>query len=137
MKIYHFSLALFVFIGFTSVISSIGVFDNVYTHTNEVSVTVNESDVEGIKQISGDNILSADEYASSNPDQGGVSSFIPGYSLLIKTLDSALNVDKLIMEYCPLSATSTVQPFADYAKDVMWVIYGAGLISYLRKYQVG
>jgi len=137
MKIYHFALAIFIFVGFSSVVTSMGVFANVYSHTPEVSITINESDIEGIKKISGQDILSGDEYLNSNPDQGGLLSFIPGYSLLIKILDQTINVDKLIMEYTPPSSASIVQPLATFFKNIMWVIYGAGVLSFLRKYRVG
>lgn len=136
MKIYHFALAIFIFVGFSSVINGIGIFSNVYSHTNEVNMTVSDSDIEGIKQISGSDILSGDEFAASNPDQGGILSFIPGFGLLIKILDQTLNFDKLIMEYTPSSAESTVQPLATFFARIMQVIYGVGVISFLRKYRV-
>lgn len=128
---------MFIFVGFSSVVNTIGIFDNVYTHTPEVNMTVNESDIEGIKQISGADILSENEYLDSNPDQGGLLSFIPGFSLLIKILDQALNLDKLIMEYCPPSAEEIVQPVATFFARILQVVYAAGLISFLRKYKVG
>jgi hypothetical protein len=136
MKIYHFALAIFIFIGFSSVVTSMGVFANIYSHTPEVHTTINESDIEGIKKISGQDILSGDEYLDSNPDQGGLLSFIPGFSLLIKILDQTLNVDKLIMEYTPSSSASIVQPLATFFARIMQLIYGIGIISFLRKYRV-
>jgi len=137
MKIYHFALAIFIFIGFSSVVTSMGVFANIYSHTPAVNMTINEEDIEGIKKISGQDILSGDEYLNSNPDQGGLLSFIPGFSLLIKILDQTLNVDKLIMEYTPPSSASIVQPLATFFARIMQLIYGIGIISFLRKYRVG
>jgi hypothetical protein len=137
MKIYHFALAIFIFVGFSSVVTSMGVFANIYSHTPEVNMTVDESDIEGIKQISGEDILSSDDFLNSNPDTGGILSFIPGFNLLIKILDQTINVDKLILEYTPLSARDTVQPLANFFATIMQVIYGIGIISFLRKYKVG
>lgn len=136
MKIYHFALAIFIFVGFSSVVTSMGVFGSVYSHTPEVNMTVNSDDIDGIKQISGEDILSGDEYINSNPDQGGLLSFIPGFSLLIKILDQTINVDKLIMEYVPSSAEDIVQPLATFFARIMQLIYGIGVISFLRKYRV-
>lgn len=136
MKIYHFALAIFIFVGFSSVVTSMGVFANIYSHTPEVNMTINEDDIDGIKQISGEDILSGDEYINSNPDQGGLLSFIPGFSLLIKILDQTINVDKLIMEYVPPSAKDIVQPLATFFARIMQLIYGIGIISFLRKYRV-
>lgn len=137
MKIYHFALAIFIFVGFSSVVTSMGVFANIYSHTPAVNMTIHEADIEGIKKISGSDILSGDEYLNSNPDQGGLLSFIPGFSLLIKILDQTINVDKLIMEYVPSSSSSIVQPLATFFARIMQVIYGIGIISFLRKYRVG
>lgn len=137
MKIYHFALGIFIFVSFSSVINSIGVFEPVYSHTNAVNMTINEDDIADIKQISGSDILSGDEFAASNPDQGGLLSFIPGFGLLIKILDQTLNIDKLVMEYCPTSAEDIVQPLATFFARIMQLIYGIGLISFIRKYQVG
>ena len=137
MKIYHFALAIFIFVGFSSVVTSMGVFANIYSHTPAVNMTVNEEDIEGIKQISGEDVLSESDYLNSNPETGGFLSFIPGFSLLIKILDQTINVDKLIMEYVPPSSTSIVQPLATFFARIMQLIYGIGIISFLRKYRVG
>lgn len=137
MKIYSMALAVFVFVGFTSAVTAMGWPGDVYSHTSGIDYTFNGSDIEGIKKISGSDILSGDDFLSSNPDQGGILSFIPGFSLLIKTLDMSLNIDKLILEYTPISAHETVQPLANFFATIMQVVYGIGIISFLRKYRVG
>jgi len=137
MKIYAIALAIFIFVGFSSVVTAMGVFGSgIYSHTNEVSFTVNQTDIEGIKKVSGQDVLSESEMQSSNPDTGGLLSFIPGFNLFIKTIDMALNVDKLIMEYVPPSSEDIVQPLANFFGKIMWVIYGVGVISFLRRYKV-
>ena len=136
MKIYHFALAIFIFVGFSSVVNGIGLFGGIYSHTNEVQMTINTDDINDIKQVSGEDILSETEYFSSNPDTGGILSFIPGFGLLIKILDQTINVDKLIMEYVPPNAESTVQPIAIFFARIMQVVYGVGIISFLRRYRV-
>ena len=136
MKIYQFALAIALFVGFSSVITSMGVFGNIYTHTNEVDVSVNSADIEGIKSVSGLDVMSESEMQSSNPDQGGLLSFIPGYSLFIKIIDMTINIDKLILEYTPPSSKEIVQPFANFIATIMQIVYAVGLISFLRRYKV-
>ena len=136
MKIYQFALVIAIFVGFSSVITSMGVFGNIYTHTNEVDITINQDDIDGIKSISGSDILSNDEMQSSNPDQGGLLSFIPGFSLFIKIIDMTLNIDKLILEYTPPTSKDIVQPFANFVSTIMQIVYAVGLISFLRRYKV-
>lgn len=137
MKIYHFALAVFIFTTFSALIMESGAFSNVYSHTSTQSYTINSTDLDNIELISGQNILSGDEYAGSNPDQGGILSFIPGFSFMVNVLDKTLNIDKLIMEWVPSGGVEDiVQPFATGFAKIMQLLYGVGIITFIRKFRV-
>jgi hypothetical protein len=137
LKIYAFALAIFIFCSFSAVIQEMGVFGNIYSHENTFETNVNETDIGKLEQISGDNLLSSSELSDSNSDIGGISVLIKSLGAIVNIIKKALFIDVLIMEYVPPSATTIVQPFANFARNIMLLIYGVGLISWYRKYRVG
>ena len=137
MKIYAIALAIFIFCGFSAAVQEMGVFGEIYSHEHTFETNVNENEIEKIEQISGDNVLSNIEYADTNPDQGGISALLNALGSIANIFKKALFIDVLIMEYTPQSAQSVVQPFADFARNIMLLIYGVGLVSWFRKYRVG
>ena len=137
MQIYKFALGIMIFVLFTSVVQQMGVFGNVYSHTAGTGITINTSDVEGIKKISGEAVLSGEDLTNSNPDIGGIFGLINGIKFFYNIIDNTLNIDKIIMDYTPPSAEDIVQPFATFAARIMQVVYIVGILSYLRRFKVG
>ena len=137
MKIYAIALGFFIFCSFSAVIQEMGVFGNIYSHENTFEVNIDEKSIDGLKQISGDDLMSDSELSDSNPDTGGVSTLIKSLGVIVNILEKTLFIDKLIMEYVPPGGKELVQPFATFMKNIMLLIYAVGLISWYRKYRVG
>lgn len=137
MKIYAIALAIFIFCGFGAAVQEMGVFANIYSHENTFETNMSETEIGKLEHLSGDNVLSSNEYSDTNSDIGGISTLIKSLGTIVNILKKALFIDVLIMEYTPQSAHTIVQPFADFARNIMLLIYGVGLISWYRKYRVG
>lgn len=136
MKIYTIALSVFLISAFTAAFTQVGVFNNVYTHTNEVQFDLENSSMASVQLEEGEDILSDSDMMNLNPDKGGDISFFGSLSRLYDTIDMALNSDKLIMEFTPQSAKSTIQPFANIISWITKIIYGIGLISFFRRFQI-